>query len=113
MYIQSKTKDVLFTVVSGVLLLAIALTWNAGNHAKNSLEICEFKLSNCEKDLRWEKENNKRLTESNNKSLDMVKNTFPTLDQHKAIMEMMYRRIKNGEVSKSMMTEYEKILKNQ
>jgi hypothetical protein len=106
MYIPSQKKDVVFTVIIGALLLVLALTWNAKRMATDELEITKFKLSNCEDDLKREKARRNRPQE-----LVMDQSAAPIIDKHNAIMDMLLRRMKNGELSKSMMAEYEQILK--
>lgn len=114
MYIQSKAKDVVFTIISGGLLLALALTWNAGNHVKGSLEICEFKLKSCEADLKSEKEMHERTKASLKEQLNTVKSsTLPLIDTHQAIIEMLDRWNGKGYLSESMTREFVQILKKQ
>ncbi len=111
MLIQSSKKDVVLTIIVCALTIMLALTWRSKKIAVGELEIAKYKLSSCQDELKLAKEKNQALKENSSKSLDLAKNTLPLLDQHKAIMDMMYRRINNGEVSQSMMREYTDILK--
>lgn len=121
MYIQSKTKDVIFTVVAGLLLLSIALSWNSGRITKDELEITKFKLSSCESNLKSEKlsvarlkeevaSEKRRVLESMNDAARIANKATPTIKKYNSIMEMLLRRMQNGELSKSMIKEYEQIL---
>lgn len=106
MYIQSKTKDVVFTVVAGLLLLSIALVWNSRRNAKDQLEITKFKLANCEDDLKREKARHNRPQE-----VAMDQSALPIIKTHNAVLDMLTRRMQNGELSESMKREFETILR--
>jgi hypothetical protein len=119
MYIQSKTKDVVFTVVAGMLLLALALTWNSRSHLIVELDVCRFTLKNCESDLKREKENIERLRDqvlseqqlARDNTYALSKKAIPIIEKFNDFIEMMDRRLKNGELSKSIMDEYAQIFK--
>jgi hypothetical protein len=115
MFIPSSKKDVVLTIIICALTLVLALTWRSKQIAVGELEIAKYKLSSCQDDLKLAKEKNQSLKEISNKSLALSEKLNATFDktttQHIAIMDMMYRRIKNGEVPEPIVREYLQIVK--
>jgi hypothetical protein len=111
MYIPSSKKDVVLTVIICTLTIALAVIWHSHQIANGELEIAKYKLASCEEDLKKAKEKNQVLRDSSIKSVELAENTIPILERHKAVTDMICRRIKNGEISEPIIREYLQIVK--